>query len=60
MISGRTRRPAAILFLAATALVPAAARAQDVRVTIVTILASDRPQESDPRLEDVKRAAAGR
>jgi hypothetical protein len=55
MLSSRLRRPAAFLFLTAAALVPATARAQDVRVTIVTILASDRPQESDPRLAEVKR-----
>jgi len=54
MLATLTRRSAVALALAAA--LPGRAAAQDVRVTILTIMASDRPDANpDPRLKDVAR-----
>jgi hypothetical protein len=53
MFSRSHRRAAALLLLTAAVFVPAAARAQDVRVTVVTILATDKNTFIDPKLKDL-------
>lgn len=47
------RRAAGLFLLTAAAVVPSAARAQDVRVTVVTILATDKNTFVDPKLKDL-------
>jgi hypothetical protein len=55
MLSLQMPRAVASISLLTVLAIPALAPAQDVRVTIVTILASDRNQDVDSKLVEVKR-----
>ncbi|HEX4591619.1 MAG TPA: hypothetical protein VH120_16905 [Gemmataceae bacterium] len=59
MPSQKTSR-AALLFGAAVLCLPTAVQAQDVRVTVVTVLATDKNTDVDPKLKDLKREVMSR
>ncbi|HEX4592462.1 MAG TPA: hypothetical protein VH120_21205 [Gemmataceae bacterium] len=53
MLRPLTRRLPLFLAVFASFVLPLRASAQDVRVTVVTILASDKPGEVNPKLKDL-------
>jgi hypothetical protein len=53
MVPRSSNRAAGFLLFVAQLLVPATAKAQDVRVTVVTILATDKNTNTDPKLKDL-------